>query len=173
MTYPGPDANTSGQPGPTAGGWNPPAPAGGPAQGAWNAPAQGAWNAPAPGGAPQAGWGSPAGAPAPSSGKKWAGIAGTVAAVGVAGLVALGGFGLGDPEIGDCVKTTGATSFEAVDCDDSTAEARIVGVEGEEQTYAAFQADPDSCVEFPTATLALWIGAEVTEDGTIYCAEPV
>jgi hypothetical protein len=61
----------------------------------------------------------PAEAPAEKSGlKKWLPIGGSVAVAGVVAASWLtGGFGPGEPAVGDCGKTTGETSFEVVDCD--------------------------------------------------------
>ena len=147
MTHPGSDVNAPGQPVAPQGAWTPPQ-AGQPGQ-------------------------PPVVEPKKSGAKKWAGIAGTVAVVGVGAAYQLtGGFGLGNPEVGDCVQMQGATSFEVVDCGAAEAEYKIVGVEDAKQTYADFQADPDSCMEFATAEVALWTG-EATEEGTVTCAEPV
>jgi hypothetical protein len=113
-------------------------------------------------------------APAEKSGvKKWLPIAGSVALAGVIGVGSLTGwFGASEPEVGDCGQSKGETSFEVVDCDDEGAEFRIVGVEEEKQTYADFEADMESCIKFETAEIALWTGAG-TDEGTVYCAEPV
>ena len=72
-----------------------------------------------------------------------------------AGVVAAswltGGFGPGEPEVGDCGKSTGETSFEVVDCDAEGAEFKVVGVEKDEQSYQDFETDETSCMEFATA----------------------
>ena len=111
-------------------------------------------------------------APAEKSGaKKWLPIAGSVAVAGVLGVGSLTGwFGAGEPEVGDCGKTTGETSFEVVDCDAEGAEFKIVGIQDGKQTYPDFEKDPNSCSEFPAWEVALWSG-EMTEEGTVYCAE--
>lgn len=117
----------------------------------------------------------PAGeAPAAKSGfKKYLPAVGSLAVAGVVAASWLtGGFGPGEPEVGDCGKTTGETSFEVVDCGAEGAEFKVVGVQEDTQTYAEFQADETSCMDFATAELALWSG-EMTEEGTVYCAEPV
>ena len=114
-----------------------------------------------------------AAAPAGKSGaKKWLPIGGAVVAAGVVGAGALGLFGSGDPEVGQCGKTTGETSFEVVDCDAEDAEFKIVGIQDGKQTYPDFQADENSCSEFPKWEVALWSG-EMTEEGTVYCGEGI
>jgi hypothetical protein len=114
----------------------------------------------------------PAEAPAEKSGlKKWLPIGGSVAVAGVVAASWLtGGFGPGEPEVGDCGKSTGETSFEVVDCDAEGAEFKVVGVEKDKQSYEDFETDETSCMEFATAEIALWSG-EITGDGTVYCAE--
>jgi hypothetical protein len=79
--------------------------------------------------------------------------------------------GGGDPEVGDCVKPDGA-SFEKVDCEDSDAEAKIVGTD-DDMTGTAFDAaDPaDLCTEIPSTTVVLWSGTDNEENGHVYCAE--
>lgn len=118
--------------------------------------------------APQA----PAEAPAEKSGiKKYLPAVGSLAVAGVVAASWLtGGFGPGEPEVGDCGKTTGETSFEVVDCDAEGAEFKVVGVQKDTQTYAEFEEDATSCMDFATAEIALWSG-EMTEEGTVYCAE--
>lgn len=113
-------------------------------------------------------------APAEKSGaKKWLPIAGSVAAVGVLGVGSMTGwFGIGDPKVGDCVQMQGETSFEVVDCDAEDAEFKIVGIQEGKQTYPDFQADENSCAEFPKWEVALWSG-EMTEEGMVYCAEGI
>jgi hypothetical protein len=145
MTYPGPDNTAPGQPGTP--------------EGAWDAPQN----------APQA---QPE---KKSNAKKWASLAGTVVVVGIGGAYALtGGFGIGDPNVDDCVQTKGDNGFEVVDCDSGDAEFTIVGIEGEKLTEADFMADPASCAEFATAEAAFWSGGGlITETGTVYCAAPL
>jgi hypothetical protein len=111
-------------------------------------------------------------APAEKSGlKKWLPIGGSVVVAGVVAASWLtGGFGPGEPEVGDCGKTTGETSFEVVDCDAEDAEFKVVGVEKDTQSYQDFETDETSCMEFATAEIALWSG-EMTQEGTVYCAE--
>jgi hypothetical protein len=78
---------------------------------------------------------------------------------------------LDDPEVGDCVKTTGDTGFEVVDCGTDEAQFRIVGVEKDEQTEVEFQADTEACTAFPSASVTLWNPGTKTMYGTVYCAE--
>jgi hypothetical protein len=111
-----------------------------------------------------------------SGAKKWAAVAGTVAVVGVGAAYSLtGGFGMGDPKVGDCVQMVGETDFEAVGCDDAEAEAKIVGIDEQEMTRTEFDEAgvEDICVDFATTEVALWIGDMITEPGTIYCAAGV
>ncbi len=134
--------------------------------GAWYPPQQqpGAWYPPQSGASA---------APGAATGglKKWLRIGLPIAVVGVVGLGSFVGFA--DPEVGDCVQMAGDTDFDVVDCGSAEAEYRIVGIEGDEQTYPAFMADPDTCVDFASTEVALWIGALETEPGTVFCAEPV
>jgi hypothetical protein len=113
-------------------------------------------------------------APAETSGlKKWLPIAGSIAVAGVVAASWLtGGFGAGDPEVGDCGQSKGETSFEVVDCDADGAEFRIVGVEEEKQTYAEFEQDETFCADFAAAEIGLWTG-DVAGEGTVYCAEAI
>ena len=67
----------------------------------------------------------------------------------------------------------GETFFDVVGCDSADAEHRIVGIEAEEQTYPDSMADLDTCEQFDSWEVALWIGAMETEPGTAYCAEPI
>jgi hypothetical protein len=145
------------------------------------------WNAGTPGQPPQQPvppqsfpppQGAPLGQPLPgqpekkSPLKKVLGIAVPVVVVGGLGIARLGLFGAGDPEVGDCIQETGATSFEVVDCGSDEAQYKVVGIEDGEQSYGDFQNDPDSCVRFATAEVALWTGAD-GELGSVYCAEPL
>jgi hypothetical protein len=114
--------------------------------------------------------------PAEKSGaKKWLPIAGSVAVAGVLGTGALTGwFGIGDPKVGDCGQSKGATSFEVVDCDADGAEFKIIGIEDEELTWPDFEEAATAeaiCQAFPSWEVALWTGELETDPGTIYCAE--
>jgi hypothetical protein len=136
-----------------------PAPQPGTPDGAW-APPQG----PGPG--------APYAEPQKSGSRKWLAIGGAVLAAGVIGVGALGLFGAGDPEVGDCVRMVSDTEFEGVDCTADDAEFEVVGIDEQEMTYEEFEeaSVEDICVDFATTEVALWIGDMVTEPGTIYCA---
>ena len=126
--------------------------------------------APGPYGGP-----GPFGPPAPAkrsgAGRKIAGAVGAVALAG--GVVAAGVLGFGSPEVGDCITRDDDTSFSTVDCGDSSAEARIVGVIEEQVTEDEFfQESYQPCGAFPSTTQILWDGEEGGE-GTVYCAEDV
>ena len=159
MTVPGPDAPGPGPngPGPNGPGYDPaaqyPAPQGPPPQGP----------------TPPAGQGT-------SSKKKWFGIAGGLGVAGAVGAGALGLFGGGASEVGDCITTTSETDYETVDCGSDDAQFKIIGIDDQEMTYKDFEDAPveDICVDFADKTeYALWEGEMVTEPGTIYCAGPV
>ena len=127
-------------------------------------------------GAPADEWATPPAESKKSGAKKWAGLAGTVAVVGVGAAYSLtGGFGIGAPRVGDCVQMVGDTSFEAVGCDDAEAEMRIVGIDEQEMTRAEFDAAgvDEICADFATTEAALWIGDVMTDPGTIYCAASI
>lgn len=127
----------------------------------------GAWTP--PGGA------SPTGEPAKKSGlKKALPIVGGVVVAGAIGAGALGLFGMGEPEVGDCVKGGfGGTEVESVDCESDEAENKVVGIEENEMTYDEFM-ENEVCTDFESAMSALWYGPPgEDEDGTVYCAEPV
>jgi hypothetical protein len=117
--------------------------------------------------------GQPAAAtPAQKSGaKKWLAIAGPVLVAGVLGAGALTGwFGIGDPNVGDCIQFQGETDWEVIDCGADEAEAKIVGIQDGKQTEDEFTADESSCSEFETAEGALWLsGSMITEKGSVYC----
>ena len=132
-----------------------------------------------PGGAPQGTWtppppATPVAQPEKKGLKKVLPLVGSIAAAGIVGVGALtGGFGLGDPEVGDCVQMQGDTSFDVVDCGSGDAESRIVGVEEQEMNYAEFMADDSACSSFEKTEYVLWVGELETEPGTVYCTEPV
>ncbi|GAB3316650.1 hypothetical protein GCM10027451_33760 [Geodermatophilus aquaeductus] len=170
------------------GAWQPPAgasPQGGQA-GAWGQPQPGQPQPfgqpqhhvqPGPFGPGQPGQPGPFGGPAPApAGKPGKGrkIGSIVAAVAIAGGVAA--FRLvdfGAPDVGDCVQRAGVSDVDIVDCGDSEAELRVVGIEDEKLTEDEYFADPDTCSEFPSATDALWREGKIGSDGTVYCLEPV
>jgi hypothetical protein len=133
-------------------------------------PGQQPWGAaPPPAGAPA--FGQPQQPEKPK--RKWLPIVGGIVAL----IVVLGGLssflGGGDPEVGDCIKPDG-TSFQTVDCNDDTAQARIVGTDadmtGEEFDATSAQ---ELCLDFANATSVLWYGSDNAEDGHVYCAEDV
>ena len=125
-------------------------------------------------GAPEGGWAAAQAQPEKKSGaKKWAGLAGTVAVVGVGAAYTLtGGFGLGEPAKGDCVQTVGETDFEVVDCGADDAQYKVVGIDEQEMTYSEFEAAPAEgiCADFAATEILLWSGDMITEPGTIFCA---
>jgi hypothetical protein len=143
-----------------------------------NPPAQQPWTPPAAPGGVGTIPASESGAAAPAGKKRLAkvlSIAGPVAVAGVVGVGQLTGwFGAvaGAPEVGDCVQLTGDTSFDVVDCGGDTADYRIVGIEAEQQTYAEFQADLDSCAGFAATEYVLWSGESESEPGDVFCAAP-
>ena len=129
---------------------------------------------PAPGqpGTPDGAWAAPQAEPEKkSSAKKWASLAGTVVVAGVGGAYFLtGGFGIGDPKVNDCLHMKSESDFEVVACDDSNADAKVVGIEDEKQTEDEFENDPTFCESFPTAEGAIWFqNGMITEKGTVYC----
>ena len=75
-------------------------------------------------------------------------------------------------DVGDCIKASGS-SFTTVDCDASDAQYKILGVDGEDRTFAEAASQLDSvCGAFPTTTYVAWYGDE-GKKGTVYCAGPV
>lgn len=148
MTYPSDPAAPAPQPGTPDGAWAPP---------------HGAATAPQP-------------EPQKSGGKKWLAVGGGILAAGVVGIGAMGLFGAGDPEVGDCVRMVSDTDFEAVDCSSDDAEYKVVGIDDQEMTETEFNEAPveGMCADFDTTEVVLWIGdGMVTEPGTIYCAAGV
>jgi hypothetical protein len=103
--------------------------------------------------------------------KKWASLAGSaVVLAGGAAYTLTGGFGIGDPKVGDCVHMKSETDFEAVSCDDDTADAKVIGIEDEKRTESDFNDAPVICTDFPDAEGALWYqNGMITEKGTVYC----
>jgi hypothetical protein len=167
MSHPGngPDQNPSGQqPGQPGQPYQPFDQAGQPGQ-----PGQ-----PAGGWVPPQGGATPWGQPEKKGGaakKVLLAVGGVLVALVAIGLLfsMLGG---GEPEVGDCVANFAGEEVEVVECDAAEAEGRIVGIDEQELDYAEFLAQ-DVCLDFETAVGAIWVGADETEPGTIYCAEPV
>ena len=124
-----------------------------------------------------AGWAPQQHAPAPAEGKglkKALPIVGSIAAFGIVAAGWLtGGFGFGEPEVGDCVQTVGESDFDVVDCGSGDAESRIIGIEESEVTYDEFMADDSLCASFEKTEYVLWTGAVETEPGKVWCTEPV
>jgi hypothetical protein len=99
---------------------------------------------------------------------------GVVAVAAVVGIgTSAGWFGDGAPKVGDCVHTTGATSFDVVDCGKAGAEYKIAGIDTTKRTYDAFQSDDTVCAAFASSEEALWVGDDKASPGTVYCAEPL
>lgn len=153
------------QPGPPAAGqfpqgqYPPPQPGqfGQPASGQFPPP-QGQWNQATP--------------PARNNGKILA-IGGAVLAVLVIAVLALAFIG-GDPEAGDCLKEDGQ-ELSVVDCEDSDAAYKLIGIQDGQQSYDEYQADPNTCQAFPDATQSFWIGenGDTTGQGDVYCVTTV
>jgi len=134
--------------------------------------------APAPGqpGTPDRAFAAPQAEPEKKSGaKKWASLAGAVVVLGGGAAYTLtGGFGIGDPKVNDCVHMKSESDFEVVACDDSSADAKVVGIEDEKQTEDEFMNDPTFCESFETAEGAVWFqNGMITEKGTVYCVASV
>ena len=134
---------------------------------------------PAAGGVPPQGWAP--GPPLPEAPARRARPKALRIAVPVAVAVALGVLrftgvwgGADDPEVGDCVHTTGSsgTSFDVVGCSSKEAQYKVVGVDPKKLTSKDFQADDSLCSSIPETQVVLWSGQE-TEEGTVYCAAPV
>jgi hypothetical protein len=122
---------------------------------------------------PGQGW-APAPAAKGNNGKLLA-IAGALLAVVVIGVLAFAFLGAGDPEAGDCLKEDGQ-ELAIVDCDDSDAAYRLVGIQDGEQTYDEYLADPETCAEFlAETTQSFWVGedGDTTGQGVVYCVAAV
>ena len=76
----------------------------------------------------------------------------------------------GDPEAGDCLSEDGQ-ELAVVDCDDSAAAWRLLGIQEGEQSYDEYLADPETCSAFPSADQSFWIGenGDQTGQGVVYC----
>jgi hypothetical protein len=124
-----------------------------------------------------AGWAPQQAAPVPAEKKGLKKVLPIVGSVAAAGIVAAGwftgGFGFGEPKVGDCVQTVGETEFEVVDCGSGEAENRIIGIEKSEVTYEEFMADDSLCASFEKTEYVLWTGTVETEPGKVWCTEPV
>jgi hypothetical protein len=99
---------------------------------------------------------------------------GVLAVAAVIGLgTSTGWFGNSDPKVGNCVRTTGQTSFDVVDCGKAGAQYKIVGIDATKRTYADFLIDDTVCAAFSSSEEALWVGDDKTASATVYCAEPL
>ena len=136
----------------------------------WAPPPQGA--AAGQAGTTDAGWAPPQYGPPveqkKSGRRKWLSIGGSVVAVGIIGVGALG-FGFDDPEVGDCVRLTSDTEFDVVDCGAGEAEYTIVGIAAQDITYPDYMADDDLCSTVADTEVVLWFGAD-EDPGTAFCA---
>ena len=122
---------------------------------------------------PGQGW-APAPAAKGNNGKLLA-IAGAVLAVVVIAVLAFAFLGAGDPEPGDCLREDGQ-ELAIVDCDDSDAAYRLVGIQEGEQSYDEYLADPETCAAFlPESTQSFWVGedGDTTGQGVVYCVAAV
>jgi hypothetical protein len=125
-----------------------------------------------------AGWAplqnAPAAPPEKKGLKKILPVVGSVAAFGIVAAGWLtGGFGFGEPEVGNCVQMKGETSFDVVDCGEDEAEYKIVGIEDKQMDYDEYMADDSLCASYEKSEYVLWTGAVEAEPGTVYCAEPI
>ncbi len=137
----------------------------------------GSWT-PGSGSSAATGWAPQQDAPAPAEKKglkKLLPYVGAIAGAGILGVSALNGgfFGFNATEVGDCVKSTGETAFEVVDCGSDDAESRVVGIEDKEVNYDQFMADDSLCASFEKTEYLIWEGELESEPGTVYCTEPV
>jgi hypothetical protein len=109
-----------------------------------------------------------------SSVGKWLAIGGGIVAVLIVAVVALALLAGGDPEPGDCLSEDNQ-ELAVVDCDDSSAAWRLIGVQEGEQSYDEYLADPETCAAFPTAEQSFWVGenGDQTGQGVVYCVTGV
>ena len=119
------------------------------------------------------GW-TPPQQPSKGGAGKWVAIAGGILGVVVIAIVAFAFLAGGDPEVGDCLKADGP-DLAVVDCDDSTAQYRLEGIQDGTQTQDEYIADPNTCSEFPTSTNYFWVGEldDPTSEGVVYCVTDV
>jgi hypothetical protein len=115
------------------------------------------------------GW-APQQAPKKGGAGKWVAIAGGILALLVIGLVAFALLGGGDPEAGDCLQEEGE-ELSVVDCDDSAAAWKLLGIQEGEQSYDEYLADPETCAAFPETVQSFWVGENGDESGqgVVYC----
>jgi hypothetical protein len=100
----------------------------------------------------------------------WLGIGGGILALVVIAVLAFAFLGAADPEVGDCLEED-AQELSVVDCDDSAAEWKLLGIQEGEQSYDEYLADPETCSAFPEAVQSFWIGENGDESGqgVVYC----
>ena len=100
---------------------------------------------------------------------KWVAIAAGIVGVLVIVVIALAFLG-GDPEVGDCLQED-SQELSVVDCDDSAAAWKLIGIQEGEQSYDEYQADPATCSAFPEAVQSFWVGenGDETGQGVVYC----
>ena len=202
MTTPGsngPDQQPGGAPGwgqppgGRPGGYSPqpPPPAGGfppgqyPPQGSAPYPPQGAPYPPQAGapyppqGAPYPPQGGAWGVPPKSGRPKWLipVIAGVVLVAAALALFLFFGNDTVDAEVGDCFDSASVDNssgdVNVVDCDDSDAAARVIGIEDRKLTSSQYFADDTTCADFPGTESQLWVGPQDDDNakGTIYCLD--
>ncbi len=155
-----------------------PGPQGGaqyPPQGGAQYPQQGGAQYPPQGGAqyPQQGASPIGGPPARSGPPKWLIPLLVVAALVAAALAYFVVFAGPDFEEGDCLRQASSDEVEEVDCDDSAAEVRVIGVHDEDLTEDEFFADDTTCSDFPETVNQVWVAKTFGDSGTIYCTVPV
>ena len=92
---------------------------------------------------------------------KWVAIAGGILAVVVIAILAFAFLAAGDPEVGDCLQED-SQELSVVDCDDSAAAWKLIGVQEGEQSYDEYLADPETCAAFPEAVQSFWVARTAT-----------
>jgi hypothetical protein len=105
---------------------------------------------------------------------KWIAIIGGVVVVVVVAIVAFALIGGATPDVGDCLREDGL-NLATVDCGDSEAAWRLVGIQEGTQTQEEYIADPNTCSEFPESTQYFWIGdvEDADSEGEVYCVTAV
>ena len=162
MTTPG--SHGPGEQPPSGGpGWGPPAGSPEPG-GSFAAQQPGSVPPPPPGQYP------PPQQPSKGGAGKWLAIGGGLLAVLVIGILIFAFLGGGDPEVGDCLQEDGQ-ELSVVDCDDSAAAWKLLGIQEGTQSYDEYQADPETCSAFPGTVQSFWVGenGDNTGQGVVYC----
>jgi hypothetical protein len=97
-------------------------------------------------------------------------IAGGILAIVVIAILAFAFAAGGDPEVGDCLRADGL-DLATVDCDDSAAQYRLIGIQEGTQTQDEYIADPNTCSAFPESTQYFWVGdiEDPSSEGEVYC----